>query len=210
MSTQDYLAAGRCVGHFTKLFDESVADRALAFRRRLRDAVSRCVHVVTPGQNSAEQIGVGAFAHVCFRNIVAMVGTSVGNKAYGLEDTIPIEQRRDHYGKAHFGGAGPARDFAVEVARAGDILEFVVIFEIDLVQAIRFGAAAREVRPAGEAKAWRSAVRTAGKRTELLHAGLGCNRLAEFEVPDSGPVQVLRLGGVRPGEDEHDESGAKQ
>src|SRR5262249_55616838 len=100
------------------------------------------------------------------------------------------------------GRARPARDLALGVAGARDVFEFVVVFEIDLVEPVRLGAAAREITPAGEWLARRPAIGATGEAAELVRRGLCCDRLAELKVPERGAPQLLR-GGRNQGRQEH-------
>jgi hypothetical protein len=100
--------------------------------------------------------------------------------------------------KARFRGAGPACDLALELASARDVLVLVVIFEIDLAQAVRLGRAAHDIAPAGQRLPRRSAVGAAGQAAEFAGRRLRGRRLTELEVPDAGAAQILRAGDCRP------------
>src|SRR5215468_2853659 len=78
------------------------------------------------------------------------------------------------------------------------------------MQAVRLRATAREIGPAGKLLARRPAIGAAGEGSEFLGAGLGRDWLAELEVPDGRAAQALRVGRRWPGEDKHDQSGARE
>src|SRR5262249_1918342 len=92
----------------TALLDEYVADRALAFGRRLGLAVARRFDAEARRHELAEDVRGGALAHLRVGDLVAEIGTRVGDQPDAGEHAGVVEQRRHHHRKAALGGAGPA------------------------------------------------------------------------------------------------------
>src|SRR5215467_4892511 len=77
---------------------------------------------------------------------------------------------------------------------SGDVFELVVVFEIDLMQAVGFRRTTLEIGPAGERRARRPAIGAAGEAAELVGLGLLSNWSADLEVPNGGAAQRLGSG----------------
>ena len=175
-----------------------------SMQSRLPSMSNRASHL------AAEQIGLVAGAQVGVDGVVAIIGTRIRHDPDALEHAVVVEERGDDHRKGLLGGAGPARDLAVEIARPRDIFVFVVVFEIDLVQSVRLRAAALEIAPAFQPQARRAAIRSAGKAAVLVGGRLRRQRLADLEVPDSVAPQLLRPGGHRSAQEGDARSGARR
>ncbi len=136
--------------------------------------------------DAAERVGFLALAPVGLGDVVAVVGARIGHQADALKDAGIVEQRAGDHRKDHLMGAGPARDLAVIVVGTGDVFDFVVVLEIDLVQAVGLRRTALEIAPAAQRRARRAAVGAAGEGLELLGRRLRRDRRTEHEVPDGG------------------------
>ncbi len=113
-------------------------------------------------------VGLLALLAVGLGDVVAVVGARIGHQADALEDAGVVEQGAGDHRKRHLMGAGPARDLAVIVVGTGDVFDFVVVLEIDLMQAVGLGRTALEIGPAGERRARRAAIGAAGEGLEFL------------------------------------------
>src|SRR5262245_9500154 len=164
---QDDLTSVSRVIHLAALLDEQRADCAFAFSGRRTRAIARGHAIETRRHDAAEDIGIGALAQIGLRDVVAVLGPRVGHHADAAQHAGRVEQCRDHDREGDLGRSRPARDLALRVAGARDVFKLVVVFEIDLVQTIGLGAAAREITPAGERLARGAAIRPAGEAAEL-------------------------------------------
>ncbi len=133
-----------------------------------------------------------ALLEIGLDDIVAVLGTGVRHDADALERGAVVEQGRHDHGKTRFGRAGPARYFTRKVLGARDVLVFVVVFEIDLMQAACLGAAARKVAPAAQLLVRWAAVRTAGEAAKFFRRWLRVDRPPDLEIPHRRATQVLR------------------
>ena len=120
-------------------------------------AVPRRFDIETRRHDGAERVGFLTLLPIGLGDVIAVLRPGIRHHADALEDAGIIEQGAGDHRKSHLMGARPARDFPVIVVGAGDIFEFVVIFEIDLAQAVGLCRTALEIGPAVERRTRRPA-----------------------------------------------------
>src|ERR1700733_3729929 len=145
IGTNDEAAVGGRVGARAQLLDEERADGALALGRRQGFAVAFRFDPEAGRHDAAQSVGLFALLAVGLGDVVAVIGARIGHEADALEAAGIVEQGTGDHRKRHLMGAGPARDLPIIAVGAGDVFVFVVVFEINLVQAVRLCRTALEI-----------------------------------------------------------------